>query len=275
MTSLAIDHQGPVGIVTLNRPERHNAFDDALIAGLTDALRAMEADTNVRVVVLSGAGPSFSAGADLGWMKRMAGFSREENVRDAMGLGALMRTLAHLAKPTVARVHGAAYGGGVGLVACCDIAVALQGATFSFSEAKLGLIPAVISPYVIAAIGERAARRYFLTAERFDAAEAWRLGLVHELAATTDDLDDKIGDIVEALLACGPAAQRESKELIRAVAHRPVMSDVIQDTAERIAKVRASPEGREGVSAFLEKRKPSWVPPPPQPPEVPPEVPQI
>ena len=273
--SLAIDHQGPIGIITLNRPERHNAFDDALIASLTEALRDMEADASVRVVVLSGAGASFSAGADLGWMKRMAGFSREENVRDAMGLGALMRTLAHLAKPTVARVHGAAYGGGVGLVACCDIAVALQGATFSFSEAKLGLIPAVISPYVIAAIGGRAARRYFLTAERFDAAEAWRLGLVHDLATTPDDLDDRIGDVIEALLACGPAAQRESKELIRAVAHRPVMSDVIQDTAERIARVRASPEGREGVAAFLEKRKPSWVPPPPQPPEVPPEVPQI
>ena len=273
--SLAIDHQGPIGIITLNRPERHNAFDDALIASLTEALRDMEADASVRVVVLSGAGASFSAGADLGWMKRMAGFSREENVRDAMGLGALMRTLAHLAKPTVARVHGAAYGGGVGLVACCDIAVALQGATFSFSEAKLGLIPAVISPYIIAAIGERAARRYFLTAERFDAAEAWRLGLVHDLATTPDDLDDRIGDVIEALLACGPAAQRESKELIRAVAHRPVMSDVIQDTAERIARVRASPEGREGVAAFLEKRKPSWVPPPPQPPEVPPEVPQI
>lgn len=259
MTSLAIDHQGPVGIITLDRPERHNAFDDGLIADLTEALRAMEADEAVRVVVLSGAGKSFSAGADLNWMKRMAAFSREENVRDAMGLGALMRTLAHLAKPTVARVHGAAYGGGVGLVACCDIAVALQGATFSFSEAKLGLIPSVISPYVIAAIGERAARRYFLTAERFDAAEAWRLGLVHELAATPEELEGKIAAILEALLASGPCAQREAKELIRAVAHRPVMSDVIQDTAERIARLRASPEGREGVAAFLEKRKASWT----------------
>ena len=257
--SLAIEHQGPVGVVTLNRPERHNAFDDVLIAELTDALRAMEADASVRVVVLSAAGASFSAGADLNWMKRMAGFSREENVRDAMGLAALMRTLAHLAKPTVARVQGAAYGGGVGLVACCDIAVASQAATFSFSEAKLGLIPAVISPYVIAAIGERAARRYFLTAERFEASEAWRLGLVHELAASPGELDDKVGEIVEALLACGPAAQREAKELVRAVAHRPVMSDVLQDTAERIARVRASPEGREGVAAFLEKRKPGWT----------------
>src|SRR3954469_25422595 len=200
--NLAIDHQGPIGIVTLNRPERHNAFDDTLIAELTDALRTLEADASVRVVVLSAAGTSFSAGADLNWMKRMAGFSREENVRDAMALGALMRTLAHLAKPTIARVQGAAYGGGVGLVACCDIAIALQAATFSFSEAKLGLIPAVISPYVIAAIGERAARRYFLTAERFDAAEAWRLGLVHELASSPDDLDEKIGELVESLLAC-------------------------------------------------------------------------
>jgi len=273
--TLAIDHHGPIGIITLNRPERHNAFDDALIADLTGQLRAMEADANVRVVVLSAAGASFSAGADLNWMKRMAGFSRDENVRDAMGLAALMRTLAHLAKPTVARVQGAAYGGGVGLVACCDIAVALQGATFSFSEARLGLIPAVISPYVVGAIGERAARRYFLTAELFDAAEAWRLGLVHDLATSPDDLDDRTGEIAQALLACSPAAQRESKELIRAIAHRPVTSDVIQDTAERIARVRASPEGREGVAAFLEKRKPAWVPRPPPPPEVPPELPQV
>jgi methylglutaconyl-CoA hydratase len=273
--SLAIDHQGPVGVVTLNRPKRHNAFDDTLIAELTQTLRAMEADASVRVVVLSATGASFSAGADLNWMKRMAGFSREENLRDAMALAALMRTLAHLAKPTVARVQGAAYGGGVGLVACCDIAVAVQAATFSFSEAKLGLIPAVISPYVIAAIGERAARRYFLTAERFEAAEAWRIGLVHDLATSPEDLDDKLGDIIEALLGCSPAAQREAKELIRAVAQRPVMSEVIQDTAERIAKVRASPEGREGVAAFLEKRKPAWIPPPPPSPDVPPELPQV
>ncbi|HZZ93301.1 MAG TPA: enoyl-CoA hydratase-related protein [Usitatibacter sp.] len=274
MSGLAIQHQGPVGIVTMSRPERHNAFDDALIAELTDALRTMEADAGVRVVVLSAAGASFSAGADLDWMKRMAGFSREENVRDAMALGALMRTLAHLGKPTLARVQGPAYGGGVGLVACCDVAIALQSAMFSFSEAKLGLVPAVISPYVIAAIGERAARRYFLTAERFAAAEAWRLGLVHEIAASPADLDEKVAAVVEALLACGPVAQRESKELIRAVAHRPVMSEVIQDTAERIARVRASPEGREGVTAFLEKRKPGWIPSPPQP-EIPPEVPEI
>ena len=269
-TSLAIEHQGPVGLVTLNRPERHNAFDDALIADLTDALRAMEADDTVRLVVLSGAGKSFSAGADLNWMKRMSGFSKEENQRDAMGLGTLMRTLAHLRKPTVARVHGAAYGGGVGLVACCDIAVATQAATFSLCEVKLGLIPAVIAPYVVAAIGERQARRYFLTGERFDSGQAWRMGLVHDLTRDDEELDERLGEIVDALLQCGPVAQREAKELIRAVASRPVTSEVIQDTAERIARVRASPEGREGVSAFLEKRKAAWIAPEPEPEQEPP-----
>jgi methylglutaconyl-CoA hydratase len=272
--SLAIERQGPIGLITMNRPERHNAFDDVLIAELTQALRSMEAEDGIRVVVLSGAGKSFSAGADLNWMKRMAGFSREENQRDAMALGALMRTLAHLGKPTVARVHGAAYGGGVGLVACCDIAVASQAATFSLSEVKLGLIPAVVSPYVVSAIGERAARRYFLTAERFDAAEAWRLGLIHDLGSTPDDMDEKIGTIIDAMLACGPVAQREAKEVIRAVASRPVTSEGIQDTAERIARIRSSPEGREGVAAFLEKRRASWVPPDPEP-EIPAEPPPV
>ncbi len=262
-TALAIEHQGPIGLVTMNRAERHNAFDDALIAELTDALRSMEADDSVRMVVLSGAGKSFSAGADLNWMKRMAGYSKDENQRDAMALGALMRTLAHLRKPTIARVQGSAYGGGVGLVACCDVAVATNDTNFSLSEAKLGLIPAVISPYVIAAIGERAARRYFVTAERFSAAEAWRLGLVHEITGSEGEIDDKIGEIADAMLACGPVAQREAKELIRAVAGRPVTSELIQDTAERIAKVRSSPEGKEGVTAFLEKRRAAWVPPPP------------
>ncbi len=276
-TNLAIEHQGPIGLVTMNRAERHNAFDDVLIQELTDALRSMEADDSVRVLVLSGAGRSFSAGADLNWMKRIAGYSKEENQRDAMALGALMRTLAHLRKPTIARVQGAAYGGGVGLVACCDVAVAAQSASFALSEAKLGLIPAVISPYVIAAIGERAARRYFLTGEKFDSAEAWRLGLVHELASTEPDMDEKIGDVVEAMLLCGPVAQREAKELIRAVAGRPIHSELIQDTAERIARLRSSPEGREGVAAFLEKRRAAWVPPEPEPEveEAPPEPPPV
>jgi methylglutaconyl-CoA hydratase len=273
--SLAIERQGPIGLVTMNRPERHNAFDDVLIGELTDALRSMEAEDGVRLVVLSGAGKSFSAGADLNWMKRMATFSKDENVRDAMGLGALMRTLAHLRKPTIARVHGAAYGGGVGLVACCDIAVASQAATFALSETRLGLIPAVISPYVVASIGERAARRYFLTAERFDAAEAWRLGLVHDIATSDDDMDEKLGTLCDQLLEAGPGAQREAKDLIRAVAGRPVTSELIQDTAERIARLRASPEGREGVGAFLEKRRAAWIPPEPDPEEVPPELPEV
>ncbi len=269
-TALVVERQGPIGLVTMNRPERHNAFDDALVAELTEALRSMEAEEGVRVVVLSGAGKSFSAGADLHWMRRMASYSMDENRRDSMALASLMRTLAHLAKPTVARVQGPAYGGGVGLVACCDVAIAAQNATFALTEAKLGLIPAVISPYVVAAIGERAARRYFLSAERIGAVEACRLGLVHEVAASEGDLDEKIGIVVDSMLACGPVAQREAKALIRAVANRPVTSELLQDTAERIAKLRASPEGREGIAAFLEKRRPSWVPPDPDP-VVPPE----
>jgi methylglutaconyl-CoA hydratase len=177
-----------------------------------------------------------------------------------------MRTLAHLRKPTIARVHGPAYGGGVGLVACCDIAIGSHGAAFALTEAKLGLIPAVISPYVVAAIGERAARRYFLSAEKFDAAEAWRLGLLHELAPGEHEMDEKIGDTVDAIMLAGPVAQREAKELVRAVAGKPVGSELIQDTAERIAKLRASPEGREGVAAFLEKRRAGWIPSPPEEP---------
>ncbi|QJR14960.1 enoyl-CoA hydratase/isomerase family protein [Usitatibacter palustris] len=265
-TTIVIEHQGPIGLVTLNRPERHNAFDDALINDLTEALRSMEAEDSVRAIVISGAGPSFSAGADLDWMKRAAGYSKDENQRDAMALGALMRTLDHLRKPTIARVHGAAIGGGVGLVACCDIAVSLSTAQFGFSEVKLGLIPAVISPYVIAAVGARSARRYFLTGERFDAAEAYRIGLVHDLAQDEADLDEKIGNIIDAMMLAGPVAQREAKDLIRAVANRPMHSEILQDTAERIAKIRTSPEGREGIAAFLEKRKASWVPAEPEAP---------
>jgi methylglutaconyl-CoA hydratase len=264
MASITVEHQGPVGLITMNRPERHNAFDDVLIQELTEALRSMEAEDGVRVVVLRGAGASFSAGADLNWMKRMAGFSKDENERDAMQLAALMRTLAYLRKPTIARVHGAAYGGGVGLVACCDIAVGSHGASFALSEVRLGLIPAVISPYVVAAIGERAARRYFLSGERFDSGEAWRIGLLHDIAPTDDEMDARLGDLVDAMLQCGPVAQREAKELVRAVAGRPVTSELIQDTATRIARLRSSPEGRDGVAAFLEKRRASWVPPPSQ-----------
>jgi len=256
---LAVEVRNSVGLVALDRPELHNAFNAALIDELTTVLQALDADAAVRAVVLTGHGKSFCAGADLNWMKEMAGFSPAENLVDAQALALMLRTLNGLSKPTVACVRGAAFGGGVGLVACCDIAVAAHDAIFSLSEAKLGLIPATISPYVIEAIGARAARRYFLTAERFTAAEAFRIGLVHDIVPEPE-LDARINEILGALLVAGPVAQLECKALIRGVAHRPIDADVIAGTAEHIAAVRASPEGREGVAAFLAKRPPSWVP---------------
>jgi methylglutaconyl-CoA hydratase len=251
-----IDERGRATL-TLNRPELHNAFDDTLIAGLTAALKSLEADPRVRVVVLAAAGPSFSAGADLAWMRRTADYSREQNLRDALALAELMRTLNGLSKPTIARVQGAAYGGGVGLVACCDLALASPSASFCLSEVKLGLIPAVISPYLVQAIGPRAARRYFLSAERFSAAEAKQLGLVHELVAD-GELDEALERAVERLLANGPRAMAAAKELVARVAGRALDEGLIRETAELIADARASEEGREGLSAFLEKRKPRW-----------------
>ncbi|MFO1322656.1 MAG: enoyl-CoA hydratase/isomerase family protein [Burkholderiales bacterium] len=248
-----------IGIVTLNRPDVHNAFDETLIAELTAAIAALGADDGVRVIVVAGNGPSFCAGADLNWMKKMAAYDRAENVADAKALADMLRTLRDVGKPTVARVHGAAYGGGVGLVACCDIAIGAAEATFALSEAKLGLIPATISPYVVGAIGARAASRYFLSAERFEAAEAYRIGLLHDIVPIAQ-LDDRVNEMLGPLLVAGPAAQRECKALIRAVAHRPIDAGVIADTVTRIADVRASPEGKEGVAAFLAKRSPAWVP---------------
>jgi methylglutaconyl-CoA hydratase len=250
-----------IAVVTLNRADKHNAFDDGLIADLTATFRAVDVDPDVRVVVLSAAGKSFSAGADLNWMKRMAGYSEEENFRDASALAALMRTLHGLSKPTIARVQGAAYGGGVGLIACCDMAVGSHEAAFALSEVRIGLIPAAISPYVIAAIGERAAHRYFLTGERFDAAEGYRLGLLSDLQPTEDAMDDKIEELVSAVLVSSPAAIHEAKQLIAAVANRPIDDRLATDTAQRIARVRVSADGREGVSAFLEKRRPNWIAP--------------
>jgi methylglutaconyl-CoA hydratase len=258
MSNLLLDKSDGLAILTLNRPDKHNAFDEALIADMTAALEDIEADPSVRVLVLSANGSSFSAGADLNWMSRMASYTEEQNLQDAMMLATLMSTLNNLTKPTVARVQGPAYGGGVGLVACCDIAVASHDATFALSEASLGIIPAVISPYVIAAIGERAARRYFLTTERFDAAEAYRIGLVHELVLGEEDLDDCIAGFIKALFTAGPVAQRECKDLIGALAGRPISDSLILDTAERITRIRVSPEGREGITAFLGKRKPDW-----------------
>jgi methylglutaconyl-CoA hydratase len=259
-STLEVAQRNDVALVTLNRPEVHNAFNEASIAELTDALVALDDDPQARAVVLLGAGESFCAGADLNWMERMAGYAYEQNVADAGALARLLSTLANLSKPTIARVHGNAFGGGVGLVACCDIAIAAQQASFALSEAKLGLIPATIGPYVIEAIGARRARRYMLTAETFDAAEAYRIGLVHDLVPSVEDLDTRINEVLGALLMAGPQAQAAVKALVRAVAHRPIDERVVSDTAERIAKVRASEEGKEGIAAFLARRSAAWVP---------------
>lgn len=252
-----IDDRG-LATLTMNRAEIHNAFDDAFIAAMTGELRWLDADRDVRVVILAASGKSFSAGADLTWMRRMADYTREENLADARGLASLMRTLSGLKKPTIASVQGAVYGGGVGLVACCDMAIASRRASFCLSEVKLGLIPAVISPYVVEAIGARAARRYFQSAEVFDAGEAHRLGLVHEVVAE-EDLPAAVNRLAGALLANGPRAMAAAKELVARVASGPIDETMIRDTAERIADTRAGAEGKEGLSAFLEKRKPAWV----------------
>lgn len=252
-----IDEYGRATL-TMNRPELHNAFDDALIASLTSRLRELEADPRVRVVLLAGSGRSFCAGADLSWMRRMADYTPEENLNDALALAELMQTLDRLAKPTIALVQGAAYGGGVGLVACCDLALATSRASFCLSEVKLGLIPAVISPYVVQAIGPRAARRYFQSAESFGAAEAHRLGLVHEVVAE-EELAAAAERLSAAFLKNGPASMAAAKKLVVRVSRDPIDEAMIRDTARRIALTRASDEGREGVTAFLQKRQPSWV----------------
>ena len=257
--TLTIDVRESVALVALARPEVHNAFDDTLIAELIRVLEALDSDASVRAVVLLGHGRSFCAGADLNWMKRMAGYGRAENLADATALAAMLKTLHRLSKPTIARVHGSVFGGGVGLVACCDIAFAAHDATFSLSETKLGLIPATIGPYVVEAMGARHARRYFLSAERFTAAEAFRIGLVHDICPI-DELDGRINELLGALLVAGPRAQAEAKALIRAVAAQPISDAVIADTAARIARVRGSPEVREGIAAFLEMRPAGWVP---------------
>jgi len=260
---LDVSVRNATAIVVLNRPELHNAFNEALIDELTASLSVLDQDSDVRAIVLAGAGRSFCAGADLNWMKKMATYGHEENVTDASALAHMLHTLAGLSKPTIARVHGAAMGGGAGLVACCDIAIAAQEATFAFSEGKLGLIPATIAPYVIEAIGARQARRYFISAERFTAAEAFRIGLVHDIVPLAE-LDARINDMLGALLLVGPRAQMECKALIRGVAHRRIDADVIAGTAEHIAAVRASSEGRAGVQAFLDKRAAPWIPPDPK-----------
>jgi methylglutaconyl-CoA hydratase len=251
-----IDARGVV-TVTLNRPELHNAFDDALIARLTHALATLGADPAVRAIVLRGAGKSFSAGADLDWMRRMAGYTREQNQQDAEALARLMHTLDRLPKPVIAAVQGPAYGGGVGLVAACDIAIASEKASFCLSEVKLGLIPSAISPYVVAAIGPRQARRYFLTAEVISATQARTIGLVHEVVPP-DALDGAVASVLQALLDGAPIAQAEAKDLVFLTASCAVDEALMVETGRRIAERRDSAEGREGLSAFLAKRAPSW-----------------
>ena len=248
-----------VGIVTLNKEERHNAFDQQLIDELTHALLSLDADPAARVIVLSSAGKSFCAGADLNWMKRAITNTAQENLHDAHAFARLMRTLNELSKPTIARVHGPAFGGGVGLIAACDIALATYDAQFALTEVKLGILPAVVAPYLMAAIGERQCRRYLLSAERFSAAEAYRIGLVHEIVPGEEELDEAIGEIIDSLLKNGPNAQAECKALLRIVAGQPIDDATVEETTQRAAIVRSTPEGHEGLSAFLEKRKPNWI----------------
>ncbi len=255
---LELNQQGRTAWLRLSKPDRHNALDDAMIADLTSLLEGLGQDASIDRLVLAGAGRSFCAGADLAWMRRTADYGEAENLADARTLAILMRTLDEFPKPTIARIHGPVYGGGVGLVACCDIAIATPDAVFCLSEVKLGLIPAAISPFVIAAMGARAARRYFLTAERFDAAEALRIGLVHALVAP-DKLDDMVGSVIASLAECGPLAVAAAKRLVADVSTATRDDALLEDTASRIARARASSEGREGVTAFLDKRPPSWL----------------
>jgi len=260
MSAILVTDRGAVRQIALNRPDVHNAFDDALIAELTGALIQAGRDDAVRAVVLTGAGASFSAGADLHWMRGMAAASEEENREDSLRLAALVRTLQFLPKPTIARVNGAAYGGGVGLVAACDIAIGVEGTKFGLTEVKLGLVPAVISPYVVAAIGVRQARRLFLTGEVFDAAEACRIGLLHRVVPA-DGLDDAVEFTLRLLAKAGPQAQREAKQLALRMAGIDAQDAGLADAenAGLIARLRVSAEGQEGLGAFLDKRAPAWA----------------
>lgn len=252
-----VDSRG-VATITLNRPERHNAFDDSLIQELLTLFKQIETNLEIKIVVLAATGQSFSAGADLNWMKRMAAYSYEENLRDAQALSELMQTLKRLRPPTIAKVQGATFGGGVGLVACCDMAIASTAASFCLSEVKIGLIPAVICPYVIAAIGERATRRYSLTAENISVEEAFRLGLVTQVVAP-EQLDTELQRLLNCLSKNSPQAINAAKALINRVSENPYDVKNLQLNAEAIANIRISTEGQEGLSAFLAKRKPGWI----------------
>ncbi len=246
-----------VAEVWLNRPDVRNAFNDGVIAELTAAFSTLGADRDLRAIVLGGHGKAFCAGADLAWMRSMADYSWAQNHADASGLAQMLWTLWSCPVPIVGRIHGDCYAGGVGLAAVCDVLVASEAANFCLSEAKLGLLPATIAPYVVKAMGEQAARRYFITAERFSAVQAQAMGLVHEVTAA-DALDAKVADTVAAVLANGPAAVKACKQLVKDVAGREITDALRDDTARRIADIRASAEGREGVQAFLNKRDPAW-----------------
>jgi len=258
MNSLPITIEHHVATVTLNRPEVRNAFNDEAIAGLAEAFTQLGQRDDVRAIVLAAEGPAFCAGADLNWMRRMAGYSRDENLADAAKLAEMLRLLYTCPKPTIARVQGDVFAGGMGLVAACDMAVSVDTANYCLSEVRLGLIPATIGPYVVRAMGARAAHRYALTAERFSAAEALRIGFVHEVVGA-DALDAKVAELSAALVNAGPAAVRASKRLVQDVAGREIDAALIARTVEGIADIRASDEGREGVQAFLQKRKPAWL----------------
>ena len=257
-TTLEIELNGPVTTIWMNRPDLHNAFDETLIAELTAACIALDEDKDVRVIVLAGRGKSFSAGADLNWMKRAANNGLDDNLNDARALARMLRVLAEMKKPTVARVQGAALGGGMGLAAACDIAVASTKAVFATSEVKFGIIPSAISPYVLRAIGARQATRYFQSAERIDAARALEIGLVHE-TVEPESLDTKVQEIVDSLLQGGPLSQAAAKDLIRVVDGQAINETLVEETAHRIAHLRATPEAREGIAAFLDKRQPNWI----------------
>ncbi len=256
--TLTVSIADKVATVTLNRPDLRNAFNEHSIAELALVFDELGRNELVRAIVLAANGPAFCAGADLNWMKKMAGYSHSENQEDAMRLADMLRTIYLCPKPTVAKVQGDCYAGGMGLVAACDIVVSVDTACYCLSEVKLGLIPATISPYVIKAMGEQAARRYFLTAERFDAKEAQRIGFAHEVV-TADELDTTVAGIAKGLVNNSPNAVMEAKKLVREVVGAPVTDALLADTANRIAAIRASMEGREGVASFLEKRKPSWL----------------
>lgn len=257
-TSLEIERKGQLATLWMNRPEVFNAFDETLIAELTQACNALDADASVRVVVLAGRGRHFSAGADLNWMKRAAAASPEDNLQDARRFAAMLQRLATMSKPTIARVQGLALGGGTGLAAACDMALATEDAAFAVSEVRFGIIPSVISPYVLRAIGARNALRYFQSAERIHAARALSIGLVSEVLPATQ-IDAAIAKLAQALLGGGPQALVAAKALIAAVSGRAVDDALIEETAQRIARQRASAEAKNGISAFLEKRQPDWL----------------